>query len=147
MENGPAMPDVRLQSSGDTLNVPPTAPDAIAIPVATVLAFVERALHSKPGVLGITFQPVRVPQAVAASYEVDDEAALMLTAIEPGSAAEAAGLFPGDIILRAGQGRRGLRHLARALRNVRAGDPFPLELLRAGRLVDVQPTPSAQGEQ
>jgi serine protease Do len=117
---------------------------AIAIPVATVLNFVERSLNSKPGVLGITFQPVRVPHAVAASYDVDDAAALMLTAVEPGSAAERAGLYPGDIVLRAGSGRRGLRHLAGRLRDVRAGQPFPLELLRGGQLLDVTATPAAR---
>jgi len=115
---------------------------AIAIPVATVLNFVERAVDSKPGVLGIAFQPVRVPQAIAAAYQVDDEAALLLTAVEAGSPAEQAGFFPGDVLLSAGDGRRGLRHLAGPLRSIRAGTPFAVELLRGGELRSLTAVPA-----
>ena len=115
---------------------------AIAIPTHTVQEFVARAEPGEPGFLGITFQPVQVPHAIAASYEVEDEAALMLTSIEPGSPAEQAGLLPGDIVLGAGRGRRGLRHLERPLRGMRADQPFELSLLRGGRVLDVATTPA-----
>jgi len=114
---------------------------AVAIPVHTVVEFVARATSGKPGFLGITFQPVRVPHAIAASFEVDDEAGLMLTAIEPGSPAERAGLLPGDVVLGAAGGRRGLRHLHHPLRSMRANEAFHLSLLRGGRLVDIAAMP------
>ena len=116
---------------------------AIAVPIDTVKTFVADALAGKPGRLGIAFQAVRVPHAIAASYSVDDDAGLMLTDIEPGSPAELAGLIPGDIVVGAGAGgRRGLRHLERPLRSMRAGQAFPLALLRAGRLVEVAAVPA-----
>jgi serine protease Do len=117
---------------------------AIAVPAHEVVEFVARAKPGARGVLGISFQPVRVPHAIAASYEVEDETGLMLTGIEPGSAAEQAGLLPGDIVLGAANGRRGLRHLARPFRSIRANEPMPLSLLRGGQLIEVttHPAPS-----
>jgi len=115
---------------------------AIAVPVDAVKAFVAEALAGKPGRLGIAFQPVRVPHAIAASYEVEDDAGLILTGIEPGSPAETAGLIPGDIVIGAGPGRRrGLRYLESPLRSMRAGQQFELQLLRGGKLVQVAAVP------
>ncbi len=115
---------------------------AIAVPVQAVTEFVARAKRGPAGFLGVHFQPVRVPQAIAASYEVDDEAGLMLTGIEPGSAAEVAGLLPGDIVLGAGNSRRGLRHLEHPFRTLRANEPLPLSLLRGGRVIEVTANPA-----
>lgn len=117
---------------------------AIAVPVRHVEELVARSEPGEPGFLGISFQPIQVPHAIAASYQVDDETALMLTAIEPGSAAERAGLIPGDIVLGAGDGRRGLRHLSQPFRSMRANKPMRLSLLRGGRLVDVAATPQSR---
>ncbi len=117
---------------------------AIAVPAHRVTEFVANAEPGEPGFLGITFQPIQVPHAIAASYEVDDETALMLTGIEPGSPAELAGLIPGDILVGAGNSRRGLRHLDRPLRGMRAGKPLPISLLRAGKLLDIAATPAVR---
>ncbi len=117
---------------------------AVAIPSHTVVAFVADALSGAPGFLGVTFQAVQVPHAIAASYQVEDEAALMLTGIEPGSPAERAGLLPGDVVLGVGQHRNGLRHVEPALRAMRAGRPLDLHLLRGGRLHHANATPVAR---
>ncbi len=114
---------------------------AVAIPSHTVSAFVADAISGRPGFLGITLQPVQLPHAIAASYEVDDETGLMLTGIEPGSPAEQAGLLPGDVVLGIGEHRRGLRHVGPALRSMRAGRSLDRHLLRGGRLVQAHATP------
>lgn len=117
---------------------------AVAIPSHTVVEFVAEAAAGKPGFLGITLQPVQIPHAIAASYQVDDDAALMLTGVEPGSPADQAGLFPGDVVLGVGEQRRGLRHLGPALRSMRAGRPLDLHLLRGGKVVRTHATPAAR---
>lgn len=117
---------------------------AVAIPSRTVTHFVAHAASGRPGFLGITMQPVEIPHAIAASYGVDDDAALMLTGIEPGSPADQAGLLPGDVVLGVGEHGRGLRHLGPALRAMRAGRPIDLHLLRGGKVVRTHATPAAR---
>lgn len=116
---------------------------AVAIPSHTVVEFVAGAAAGKPGFLGVSLQPVQIPHAIAASYQVDDDTALMLTGIEPGSAAEQAGLLPGDIVLGIGE-HRGLRHLGPALKSMRAGRPLDLHLLRGGKVVQAHATPAVR---
>ncbi len=87
---------------------------------------------------------MQIPHAIAASYQVDDDAALMLTGVEPGSPADQAGLFPGDVVLGVGEQRRGLRHLGPALHSMRAGQPLDLHLLRGGKVVRTHATPAAR---
>lgn len=117
---------------------------AVAIPAHTVVEFVARAVSGQPGFLGVTLQPVLVPHAIAASYGVEDEAGFMLTGIEPGSPAEAAGLLPGDVMLGIGTQKRGARNLVPALRSLRAGHSIDLHLLRGGKIVNTYATPIAR---
>jgi serine protease Do len=117
---------------------------AVAIPVNTVIAFVAEASRGEAGFLGVTLQPVELPHAIAASYSIADDTALMLTGIEPGSPAEEAGLLPGDVVLGISGGPRGLRHLGPALKRMRAGVRVDLALLRAGAVVSIPATPIAR---
>lgn len=117
---------------------------AVAIPAHTVEAFLGRSDSSEPGFLGVTLQAVQVPDAIAASYQVEEAAALMLTGIEPGSPAETAGLLPGDVVLAIGEGQPGLRQLAGALRGMRAGRSIDLALLRGGRVIHAEATPAGR---
>ena len=114
---------------------------AVAIPVHTVQDFVLRSEPGEPGFLGISILPVQVPHAIAASYELEEDAGLMLTGIDPGSPAELAGLLPGDVMLGIGTGRRGMEHVSGALKGMRAGRRLDLSLLRGGQLVEVAATP------
>jgi S1-C subfamily serine protease len=117
---------------------------AVAIPTHSVLDFLSRTEPGEPGFLGVTLQAVEIPHAIAASYEVEDETAVMLTGIEPGSAAEDEGLLHGDVLLGLGKSRRGIRHLEPALRSMRAGRALDLWVLRGGRLVEAHATPVAR---
>jgi len=116
---------------------------AVAIPSHDVVEFVADALGGAPGYLGITLQPVAIPEAIAASYKLDEAAALMLTGIEPGSAAEAAGLLPGDVILGVGQDY-GVHDVGPRLKAMRAGKPVHLTLMRAGKPLETTAIPAAR---
>lgn len=113
----------------------------VAIPVHTVQAFAANLEDGEPGRLGLTLQAVAIPPAIAASYSVAEEG-LMLTGIEPGSPAEAAGLIPGDLLVGVAETAGDARAVARRLRSLRAGKPVELSLLRGGRLVHTRATPA-----
>ena len=117
---------------------------AVAIPVQTVQQFIERWEPGEPGFLGISILPVRIPQGIAASYELEAMEGLMLTEIEPGSPAELAGLIPGDVMLSAGAGRHGIRSVADELQAMRAGRKLQLSLLRGGHMLQVAATPASR---
>jgi serine protease Do len=117
---------------------------AVAIPVQTVQHFIEGSEPGEPGFLGISILPVRIPQGIAASYELEAMEGLMLTGIEPGSPAELAGLIPGDVMLSAGAGRHGIQNVAGALQSMRAGRKLQLSLLRGGHVLEVAATPASR---
>lgn len=112
---------------------------AVALPAAMAQALVESGSPPR-GFLGITAQPVPVPAAVAASY---GEAGLLLTDIERGSPAEAAGLLPGDILLAVDGARGDLRLVAAGLKGMRPGASLQFELLRGGVLRQLDVVPGA----
>lgn len=115
----------------------------VAIPAHTVRAFSDGVEEGKPGVLGVTLQAVAIPEGIAASYSVEREG-LMLTGVEPGSAAEAAGLLPGDVLMGLGGVGEDIRLVARRLRGLRAGRPVELSLLRGGKVVQARAIPTAR---
>ena len=117
---------------------------AVAVPSAAVLRFLESAIGAEPGFLGIQFQPVPLPEAIAASYKLPEAGGLMLTDIEPGSPAETAGLLPGDVLLGIGDQPRGLDSTARGLQSMRAGRTLRLALLRGGALFEAEATPAVR---
>ena len=106
----------------------------VAIPADVVDAFVDGGAAER-GVLGIVGLAVPLPGA-----HVDGEAGLLLTEVRAGSAAEGAGLIPGDIVLAVGGARGDIEALASRLRALVAGRPVHVELLRGGepRTIEVR---------
>ena len=103
---------------------------AVAVPseaVARLLAGGEQ----RPGFLGI------VGRAVPLTEGAEAEAGLLVTEVVGDSAAEAAGLLPGDIVV-ALDGARGLEAIAERLRGIVAGHSLRLGLLRGGRPLEVE---------
>lgn len=88
------------------------------------------------GVLGIAGDPVRVQTAEGAAD------ALLLTSVAAASAAESAGLIPGDLLLGV-DGTRGVRAMTRRFRALHAGAPVRFEVLRAGALRTLEAVPAA----
>jgi S1-C subfamily serine protease len=73
---------------------------SLTIPVSTIDRIVESLrTHGKVrrGYLGVGIQPVRLPEALA--DELDQRTGLLLTSVEPGSAADHGGLSLGDTLL------------------------------------------------
>jgi S1-C subfamily serine protease len=83
---------------------------SLALPAPTLTRVVETLLthgRMRRGYLGVTAQPVRLPQATA--QHLDQETGLLLAAVNAGSPAEAAGLALGDTLV--ALGGQPLRHM------------------------------------
>lgn len=105
----------------------------LAVPSARVEAFLaaEVGVAAPAGRLGVV--GVLVPVDIEGAYE-----GLLITDVAPGSAAEAAGLLPGDIVLRVdGSGSDG-RALLRALAVLAASHPVAVDLLRGGHVRSIE---------
>jgi S1-C subfamily serine protease len=115
---------------------------AVVIPTATVRRIIESLLaHGtvRRGYLGIVTQPVRLSAAVA--ERIGQGAALLVTAVQPGSPADQAGLVLGDAIV-AFEGTA-LRHpgeLLPLLDEERIGKEATLRVLRAGEVREIRVT-------
>ena len=91
------------------------------------------------GLLGVTIQTIDSESAEALGSEVDSGA--LVSAIEPGSAAEDAGLLVDDIIVKVGEKKiDNSRELATAIGLKGSGDTIDIEFVRNGRHRKVQAT-------
>lgn len=93
----------------------------------------------KRGFLGVTSQPVRLPQAVAAT--AGQETGLLIARVEPGTPADQGGLMIGDIIV--GMGGAPVRdtdELQVQLGPDRVGQPTVVRIVRGGELREVSVT-------
>ncbi len=115
---------------------------SLTLPAATLKRVVETlAAHGriKRGFLGVSAQPVRLPQAVAAS--AGQETGLLLAAVEPDSPADQAGLLLGDTMIALdGQPVRHMDDLMALLSGDRVGTSVPVKVVRGGQVQDVQVT-------
>ncbi|HOX12614.1 MAG TPA: trypsin-like peptidase domain-containing protein [Spirochaetia bacterium] len=83
------------------------------------------------GWLGIGGQGVPIPRKLAHHYGLEGPEGAFLSAVEPGSPADRAGLKAGDILVRFGRERiQGLDDLLRLLGPDSPGREFPVEALR-----------------
>ncbi len=118
-----------------------------ATPLVLTRATLERAVGSiavhgrvRRAYLGVSFQPVRLPSAVADRSA--QRAALIVVGLEPNGAGEQAGLLLGDVVLEAaGAKLTSLEDLFAVLDEERIDKPLSLKLLRAGsdHALDVVP--------
>ncbi|HEX6031097.1 MAG TPA: trypsin-like peptidase domain-containing protein [Tepidiformaceae bacterium] len=113
---------------------------AIAVPTHIVTKFLAGELPGR-GFLGISGRAIPLPPAVAASFHADDGAGVIVTEVIEESPAAAAGLLPGDVIVRMDGRRGGARALAQGLERLRAGRPVRLDVLRGGSIVQVEASP------
>ncbi|MEP7293873.1 MAG: trypsin-like peptidase domain-containing protein, partial [Chloroflexota bacterium] len=121
---------IGMNSSGLARGVSLTLPAATIKRVAETLATHGRI---KRGFLGVSAQPVRLPENIATSAE--QETGLMLVAVEPGSPADAGGLVLGDVIITLdGQAVRHMDDLMAALSGDRVGMAVPVRVLRGGQV-------------
>ncbi len=115
---------------------------SLTLPAATLKRVVETlAAHGriKRGFLGVSAQPVRLPQAVAES--AGQETGLLLAAVEPDSPADQAGLLLGDTMIALdGQRVRHMDDLMALLSGDRVGTSVPVKVVRGGQVQEVPVT-------
>jgi S1-C subfamily serine protease len=115
---------------------------ALALPaghVREVLDGIERHGSVKRGFLGITSQPVQIPERQRDGRS--EEAGLLVTGVAAGTPAEQAGLLVGDIVVGfAGTSVDEPESLLALLTGERVGHATPVAVLRGGRGLDVSVT-------
>ena len=108
------------------------------VPASTlrrVVAELQSHGHIRRGYLGITANPVRLPEGLG---EADQRVGLMLVAVEPGSPAASAGLALGDVLVALdGQPLRRMEGLLARLTGELIGQPVTLRVLRGGQPQDL----------
>jgi S1-C subfamily serine protease len=113
---------------------------SVTIPAATLRRVVETLVthgRVKRGFLGISAQPVRLPQN--ASESSGQETGLLLISVEPGSPAEQGGLLLGDTLIGLdGESVRQMDDLMALLSGDRVGRTVTARVLRGGQLQDAQ---------
>lgn len=108
---------------------------SVSIPNATISRVVETLLaHGKVrrGYLGVSTQPVRLPEALA--KQLGQSSGLLVVGVESGSPAEAGGLSLGDTIVALDD--QPIRHhddLVAQLSSDRVGTPVTLRIVRTGQ--------------
>jgi S1-C subfamily serine protease len=120
---------------------------AIALPPATLTRVVSSLLQHgaiRRGYLGITSMPVRVPRPIAPS--VEQERALLVTAVEDGSPAAQAGVMVGDLLVTLdGAPVAGLGDLLATLDGERIGHAVRARIARAGAVTELSITIGVRG--
>ena len=116
---------------------------AIAVPANTVERFLSGDMPGA-GFIGISGRVIPLPPAIAASFQARDGGGLLVTDVAPGSPALAAGLIPGDVIVRIDRVRGGADAVARGLRRLRPGRSLHLEFLRGWDMHETDAQPVAR---
>lgn len=119
---------------------------AIAIDTAKFVAgWLIREGRIRRAYIGVAGQDVPVPAALTAADRTAAPRGILVQSVEPGCAAQQAGVLVGDVLLRFdGHPVTGIDDLHRLLTGARVGVRAPLALLRGARVltVDVVPTES-----
>ncbi len=119
----------------------------LALPAPTVRRAVDALLSGRPvrrGYLGITAQPVPLPEAVR--QRVGQETGLLLTHVEPRSPASLSRLIQGDTLVTLnGHPVRSLTDLQAVLNGDQVGERVPARVVRAGAVQELSVTIGERG--
>lgn len=109
----------------------------MTVPVAAVAKVADDLVKGgrvRRGYLGISSQTTRLPQAMASKVS-GQESGLLIVMVEPGSPAEAGGVFIGDILVKLGDSPVADTDALQGLLGAdRVGQPTPLTVFRGGEL-------------
>jgi S1-C subfamily serine protease len=115
---------------------------SVAVPVAAarkVADALRQHGHIKRGYLGVSTQPVPLPEAVAA--QAGQGSGLMVIGVEKDSPAEKGGLLQGDVIVGiGGQPVAGIEALQAALGPGTVGQPAAVRIVRGGQITELTVT-------
>jgi len=128
------------------LNVAYANSRGISIPINSVKATVDALINDgriRIAHIGISTDPVRIPEHLAAEASMGQEEGLMIFEVEPGSPAKKAGLVVGDIFVTFAKSPiTGHNDLHRLLTKDIIGKPIEITILRAEKLVKLTVTPT-----
>ena len=112
--------------------------NAIAVPAPTVNRVVDTLLQKgriPRGYLGVSLQPVRLPDVLRRTLKRDDKTAAIVLEVEPEGPAHQAGIVIGDILLVfAGHDIARLEDVHKQLGAESIGKSLPLKFVRGGAL-------------
>lgn len=115
---------------------------SVAVPVAAarkVADALRQHGHIKRGYLGVSTQPVALPEAVAA--QAGQQSGLMVIGVEKDSPAEKSGLLQGDVIIGiGGQPVAGIEALQAALGPSTVGQTVSVRIVRGGQVAESKVT-------
>lgn len=118
-----------------------TRQNSSAIPAATLTRVVTTLLthgRVRRGYLGVGTQQVPLPAALAQKAGVSQESGLLIATVEPGSPAEQAGLFIGDLLITLnGQAVTDVDGLRSYLSSDRLGQSLAIKIIRGGEPRDI----------
>jgi S1-C subfamily serine protease len=119
----------------------------IAISADTIRRSMERMAKGESvrrARLGILSSPIELPEDIASRSDVDQETALMVFSVEPGSGAKAAGIALGDVLLKFGEQKlTDIQQLEGVLGEEAIGQKAKLLVLRGEQLKELEITPAA----
>ena len=123
---------------------------AFAVPSNTardVISALIRDGKVRRAALGISAQTTTIPRRVVHDHSLPGNHGVLISEVQAGSAADAAGLQPGDVVIDFGGAPvTSIDELHRELKGDRIGQPIPLRILRQGaprRVVVVPAEPAA----
>jgi S1-C subfamily serine protease len=116
----------------------------LAIPASAVNRVVDELMrrgHIPRAYLGVSTQPVRLPEPLRQRHGLDQPTAVIVVEVQPGSPAAAAGLSIGDVIVSLGANRiTDPTDLKATLRPERVGESLTASVLRGGEPKELQVT-------
>lgn len=93
--------------------------------------------------LGVATEPARLDRRVVLQHRLEGDRAARVVYVEPGSAADRAGLRPGDaVVAAAGRIVRGPEDLQRVLSQHPPGQPLELQAVRGSRVLRLEVLPT-----
>src|SRR6266567_17503 len=132
-----------VNARGEVIGMATSGPrrSAATIPASTVNRVVDQLLqrgHIARGYFGIGVQPVAFPEGAARSLGLETERGILVVMVEPGGPAANAGVLLGDIVVRIdGSAVRGAHSLQPALDSDKIGHSAVVDLVRGGKLVQL----------
>ena len=125
-----------LSESGSFEGIGFATPANIAI--AAMKEMVSEAIAQNSGYLGVITGEALTAQSSQLFFGVDSVRGMLVESVDPGGAAERAGILPGDVITRVentpvGNGR----NVMREVRNAKPGEILMIEIFREGQLIEL----------
>src|SRR5262245_29196041 len=114
----------------------------LAIPATAVtrlLDELERRGHIPRPYLGVSTQPVQLPEAMRQRFQLEQGTAVIVVAVQPGSPAAQGGLVIGDVVVSlGGTSITDPMEVRRVLRPDRVGEAIVASIIRGGEARDLQ---------